>query len=75
MLQPSELQSNCHPGKRDWFIFLKLKIMFTDDNNYRASFWKFLFQSIATLQAEEIKNTFLNLRLLVLKLDQALKMT
>ena len=49
--------------------------MFTDDNNYRASFWKFFFQSIATLQAEEIKNTFLNLRLLVLKLDQALKMT
>ena len=74
-LQPFKLQSNCHPGKRSWFIFLKLKIMFTNGNNCRAPFWKFRIQSITTLQAEEFKNTFLNPRLLVLKLDQASKMT
>ena len=37
-LQPFKLQSNCHPGKRSWFIFLKLKIMFTNGNNCRAPF-------------------------------------
>ena len=54
-LQPFKLQSNCHPGKRDWFIFLKLKITFTDSSNYRACFWRFQVQSITTLQAKELK--------------------
>ena len=74
-LQPFKLQSNCHPGKRDWFIFLKLKIMFTDGDNYRASFWKFQIQSITTLQAQEFKNMLQNPRLLNSKLDQASKMS
>ena len=52
-LQPFKLQSNYHPGKRDWFVFLKLKITFTE--NYRASFWRFQVQSITTLQAKELK--------------------
>ena len=64
-LQPFKLQSNFHTGKRHWFIFLRLNIMFTDGNNYRASFWKFQIQSITTLQAEEFKNAFQNPRLLV----------
>ena len=54
-LQSFKLQNNCQPGKRDWFIFLKLKIMFTDSKNYRVSFWKFQIQSITTLQAKELK--------------------
>ena len=74
-LQPFKLQSNYQPGKRDWFIFLKLKIMFTDGNNYRASFWKFQIQSITILQAQEFKNTLQNPRLLNSKLDQASKMS
>ena len=56
-------------------LFLKLKIMFTDGDNYRASFWKFQIQSITTLQAQEFKNTLQNLRLLNSKLDQASKMS
>ena len=72
-LQPFKLQNNCHPSKRDWFIFLKLKIMFTNGNNCRAPFSK--FQNQTTSQAEEFKNTSLNPRLLVLKLNQASKMT